>query len=84
MITYDGTGYGRSRYWEWKAKEIALEHNEMCTHFFLHFPVVKIKYKTPQNGADGLKMRVKCDACEMKFPTTEQFLKKKFLEFYGK
>lgn len=80
----DGTGYGRSHYWEWKAKEIALEHDEACKHFFGNFPIVKIKYETPKNGIDGLKLRVKCKSCDTKFPNTEEFLKKKFLEFYGK
>lgn len=84
MMPMDGTGYGRSTYWEWKAKELALEHNEMCTHFFLHFPIVKIKYKTCANGQEGLKLRVKCDGCHNKFPATEDALTKKFKEFYGK
>lgn len=83
MMPIDGTGYGRSYYWEWKAKNIALDNDEACKHFFSHFPVVKIEYKTPKNGDNGLKLRVKCSACDAKFKITEQALKAKFLNFYG-
>lgn len=73
----------RSIYWEWKAREIAFEHNETCKHMFDYLPIVYFKYQTTPEGFYS-RYKIKCGHCKQKFPTTEKILKDKFKEFYEK
>ena len=83
MIPYDGIGYGKSQYWEYKAKEIAGEQDEGCKHLEHHLPKVTIKYDSKPNDDFYLRFRVKCPKCRQRFYTTEIKLRDKFMEFYG-
>lgn len=79
----DGWGYGKSSHWGYIAKQASIDENESCPDIENHSLSVKIKYKNdPSNH--NIFMKVKCKACNGKFPKTQKIVNKKFLEFYGK
>lgn len=79
----DGHGYGKSQYWEWKAKEVAESEDEGCKHLATHLPKVTFKYDSKANENYYLRFRVKCPKCRQRFYATENILINKFMEFYG-
>lgn len=79
----DGWGYGKSTYWQYKAKDIAKNQNEACKHLFKDNAVVKIQHTSGPHYLN-LTLKVKCPKCETQFPCTEDILTTKFMEFYGK
>lgn len=80
MIPSDGTGYGRSTYWEMKAKQIAKRNHEYCPCWDLNNPIIR----PSQDGK--LDMMVHCFSkqadCVQDFHKTNDKLTKKFKQFY--
>jgi hypothetical protein len=83
MMPIDGNGYGKSQYWEYKAREIANKQDEGCKHLSEHLPKVTFKYDSKANDDFYLRFRVKCPKCRHRFYATEKILINKFMEFYG-
>lgn len=79
----DGTGYGKSQYWEWNARNIAQSEDEACKHLFDSLPKVTFKYDSNINNTYHLSFRVKCPKCRQRFYRTETILRRKFIEFYA-
>jgi hypothetical protein len=81
MIPFDGTGYGRSIYWQMKAKEVAKRKHEYCPCWDLNNPVIR----PSQEGK--LDMKIHCflrsTECRVDFHRTEKVLTRKFKEMYG-
>lgn len=82
MIPSDGTGYGRSLYWEMKAKRIARKNDEYCYCWDFNNPVIR----PSEDGAYNMKVHcfVSQKYCLTDFHKTDAALTKKFKEFYGK
>lgn len=80
MIPGDGTGYGRSLYWEQQAKQIAKNKLEYCRCWDFINPIIHF-------STDGTyKLFVACKSssltCTKDFQKTDKALTKKFKEFY--
>lgn len=82
MIPSDGTGYGRSIYWEMKAKQIARRQHEYCPCWDLRDPVISLS----QDGKYELSVHcfISYKYCVKDFKKTDLILTKKFKQFYGK
>lgn len=80
MIPQDGTGYGRSIYWEMKAKQVARKNHEFCNCWDYNKPVINL-------SADGkYKIFISCNPsayeCSKDFSKTNKIMTRKFREFY--
>lgn len=80
MIPFDGTGFGRSLYWEMKAKDIARKKHEFCPCWENHNPVVEL-------STDGsYTVLVQCfnsgTGCLTDFSLTNEKMSKLFKKFY--
>lgn len=80
MIPHDGMGYGRSLYWEMKAKQIAKKNHEFCPCWDITNPVIR-----PAND-HSYKLTARCSEpsgdCMTDFHKTDKALTNKFKQFY--
>ncbi len=81
MIPYDGAGYGKSLFWTWQMRSIALQNNEECYCWENQMPNIIFK---PSD--DVIKIKIKCASktalCKNGFPDTEKALKEIFIRMY--
>lgn len=80
MIPYDGTGYGRSIYWETKTKQVARKNHEYCPCWDFISPIIKLS----KDGEYQIKVKCysKCDTCVSEFPKTNEKMTFLFRRFY--
>ncbi len=81
MMPYDGSGYGKSSYWEWQLKSIARNNGEWCPCWENKTPLLKFK-----SDDDVIRLKIKCLSksilCKQCFPNTEKALKELFIKMY--
>lgn len=80
MIPQDGTGYGRSLYWEMKTKQLARKNNEFCHCWDFNNPVITF-------STDGTyKASISCEKseieCRKDFHKTDEKLTELFKRHY--
>lgn len=80
MIPFDGTGFGRSLYWEMRTKEIARKNNEYCPCWDLRNPVIEFSSDGHYNVLVGCSMPM--DTCIQNFDQTNAKMTKLFKKFY--
>jgi hypothetical protein len=82
MMPYDGAGYGKSTYWTWQLRSIAIQNGEECACWENTMPEVKFK---PDD--DVIRVKIKCASktalCKNAFPETEKALKEIFVRLYS-
>lgn len=79
----DGWGYGRSSYWPYVAKSVAIDEHESCEHSENDKLLVGIRYIYDPN-LYNVRIKVRCSHCYKIMPKTSSIIQKKFLDFYGK
>jgi hypothetical protein len=90
MFPCDGTGYGKSMYWEYVAKQVAFIHNEYCFCWDKSPPniIVSPNYDALKIDPKShvIKIKISCvqkfgDCCP-NFSKTESQLEVMFKNFY--
>jgi hypothetical protein len=79
----DGWGYGKSSYWPYVAKSVAIDEHEECDHLEEKTLIVRIRYIYDPNKYN-VRIKVRCPSCYKVLPKTSSIIQKKFLDFYGK
>ncbi len=79
MLTFDGTGCGKSDYWHQVAYRTAKEFGEDCSCW--HEKPLEVRFLP-----DDFKVKINCwekkSTCTKSFEKTEQAIEKMFKDFY--